>query len=76
MLSAVGGRAESGHNGGNGQAGMNGIDGTPATREVDATVRSQSMRVLGYERELMLRSQEPTAATAASALCYLTFYVV
>ncbi|KAL8792434.1 MAG: hypothetical protein Q9195_004967 [Heterodermia aff. obscurata] len=38
-VSAVGGRAESGHLGGNGQNGMNGIDGNPATREVDATVR-------------------------------------
>ena len=37
-VSAVGGRAESGHAGGNGQVGMNGIDGNPATREVDATV--------------------------------------
>ena len=37
-VSAVGGRAESGHAGGNGQDGMNGIEGNAATREVDATV--------------------------------------
>ena len=67
VLSAKGGRAESGHTGGNGQTGMNGIDGFPATREVDATVMSSPMFLIRYhEKKLIPCSPEQMAVTVAS----------
>ena len=71
IVSAVGGRGESGHRGGNGQAGMDGIDGFPATREVDATVIS--LRICSQEKKLTPHSPEQTAVTVASKQSHSPF---